>query len=255
MRLSLNSAHAIALLALFLALGSGVYAAAKINGSKIKKESIAGPKLKDDTITGTQVNEGSLGKVPSAQNADTAQTAQNALTAQTAQSADTAQTAQSADTAQTAQSADTAQTLAGTGPGGFVSSGDVRRFRFAVTVPSGGATVEQTVLDMAPLKLIAECNWADGPPFALYATTSAENAGIDIGYVRNANTSSTHGGAFGATRFLLVGLPGGGQDRVVGDIVYNDPQTTISIPFIAFSDDGGSRQFCFFTGTATRVVG
>ena len=59
----------IACLALFLALGGGVYAAAKsskISGSKIKKSSIAGNRLKKDTLTGKQIKESTLGTVPSA---------------------------------------------------------------------------------------------------------------------------------------------------------------------------------------------
>ena len=59
----------IACLALFLALGGGVYAAAKgskISGNKIKKSSIAGNRLKKDTLTGKQIKESTLGTVPSA---------------------------------------------------------------------------------------------------------------------------------------------------------------------------------------------
>jgi hypothetical protein len=59
----------IACLALFLALGGGVYAAAKsskISGSKIKKSSIAGNRLKKDTLTGKQIKESTLVTVPSA---------------------------------------------------------------------------------------------------------------------------------------------------------------------------------------------
>ena len=59
----------IACLALFLALGGGVYAAAKsskISGNKIKKSSIAGNRLKKDTLTGKQIKESTLGSVPSA---------------------------------------------------------------------------------------------------------------------------------------------------------------------------------------------
>ena len=45
----------IAYLALFLAIGDEVFAIAKggkINGSKLKKRSVAGKKLKKNTITG-----------------------------------------------------------------------------------------------------------------------------------------------------------------------------------------------------------
>jgi hypothetical protein len=75
-----RSGHAtvVAYLALFLALGGGAMAIAggvKINGSKLKKRSVAGSKLKKHTITGTEVNLDKLGKVPAAAAADTAGTA------------------------------------------------------------------------------------------------------------------------------------------------------------------------------------
>jgi hypothetical protein len=77
-------ATVVAYLALFLAIGGGTFAIAKggkINGSKLKKRSVAGKKLKKNTITGTEVNENKLGKVPSAKAADTATTAGSASVA------------------------------------------------------------------------------------------------------------------------------------------------------------------------------
>jgi hypothetical protein len=44
----------ISCLALFLALGGTVYAAAKINGSQIKPKSIPGNRIKPGTITGSR---------------------------------------------------------------------------------------------------------------------------------------------------------------------------------------------------------
>jgi hypothetical protein len=81
----------VAVLALFVALGGTVYAASSINGKTIKKNSLpgnrikkktaTGDRLKNNTITGTQVNESSLGKVPTAALADKATTADTATTA------------------------------------------------------------------------------------------------------------------------------------------------------------------------------
>ena len=64
----------IACLALLLALGGAVYAAAKsskISGNKIKKSSIAGNRFKKDTVTGKQIKESTLTTVPSASSAST----------------------------------------------------------------------------------------------------------------------------------------------------------------------------------------
>jgi hypothetical protein len=81
----------VAYLALILAVGGGTFAVAakhskQINGSKLKKRSVAGAKLKKNTVTGTEVNENKLGKVPSAKSADTAGSASTADTAKVAES-------------------------------------------------------------------------------------------------------------------------------------------------------------------------
>jgi hypothetical protein len=98
---------AVAILALFVALGGTVYAAqkAKISGRAIKVKSLPGNRLKPGTvaidrlspaaisslraqqsgpITGAEIDELSLGQVPDAAHAETADTAQTAIEAQTA---------------------------------------------------------------------------------------------------------------------------------------------------------------------------
>jgi hypothetical protein len=62
--------NAVAYLALFVALGGTSYAAATINGSKLKNRSVAGAKLKKDTLAGGEINEGKLGIVPTSSNAN-----------------------------------------------------------------------------------------------------------------------------------------------------------------------------------------
>jgi hypothetical protein len=52
--------NAIALIALFVALGGTVYAAGKISGSQIKPNSLPGNRIKPATITGKQIKPGSL---------------------------------------------------------------------------------------------------------------------------------------------------------------------------------------------------
>jgi hypothetical protein len=110
-----SPATAIAVLALFVALGGSVYAAkrAKINGRAIRAGSIPGNRLKphsvaanrlkphsipasllqpgvipqvaaDAPLTGADINELTLGQVPSAAHADSADTAKSAIDAQTA---------------------------------------------------------------------------------------------------------------------------------------------------------------------------
>jgi hypothetical protein len=101
-----SPALVVSVIALFVALGGSVYAAkqAKIDGKAIKTKSIPGDRLRLRSIaanrlkpgvlgkttaihtplTGTDINELTLGQVPSAAHADTADTAQSAVDAQTA---------------------------------------------------------------------------------------------------------------------------------------------------------------------------
>ena len=91
----------IALLALAISLSGTVYAAGKINGKTVKMKSLPGNRLSlrsvpanrlkpgilpgpQNPITGAQINELSLGPVPTAIFAETADRAQSALDAQTA---------------------------------------------------------------------------------------------------------------------------------------------------------------------------
>lgn len=100
-------AFAVACLALMVALGGSVYAAAKIDGRAVKpgslpgnriaRGSVPGNRLKPGTIgggriapgslTGVQVDAATLGKVPEASHADSASTARSANTALAASTA------------------------------------------------------------------------------------------------------------------------------------------------------------------------
>ncbi len=93
----------ISVIALFVALGSSVYAASKISGKAIKMKSLPGNRLLPHSVpanrlkpgvlsgaslptplTGADINELTLGQVPSAAHAETADSAQSAVDAQTA---------------------------------------------------------------------------------------------------------------------------------------------------------------------------
>jgi hypothetical protein len=86
--------NTIALIALFFALAGTTFAAANalprnsvgakqlkknaVTNVKIAKGAVTGVKVKGNSLTGTQINEATLGKVPSAATADTANTANTA---------------------------------------------------------------------------------------------------------------------------------------------------------------------------------
>jgi hypothetical protein len=104
--------NTIALLALFIALGGTTYAATALPANsvgakqlkknavinkKIKANAVTGAKVKNDSLTGADVNESTLGKVPSAANADHATSANSATTATNATNATNAATAANAN--------------------------------------------------------------------------------------------------------------------------------------------------------------
>jgi hypothetical protein len=80
-----SPALAIALIALFVALGGSAYAVKKVGtkeikanavtAAKIKKSAITTPKIRNEAVTGAKVDEASLGVVPDAANAASAATA------------------------------------------------------------------------------------------------------------------------------------------------------------------------------------
>lgn len=86
-----SPALVIACLALFVALGGTVLAATKIDGRRIEVRSLPGNRLEvgsvpgnrlaTDSVKGSQIQLGTLGQVPSAAHADSADTARRAQTA------------------------------------------------------------------------------------------------------------------------------------------------------------------------------
>jgi len=96
----ISPASVLALISLFVSLGSVSYAASMIgtanlkNGAvtkkKLRRNAVGTLKIKNEAVTGLKVNEATLGKVPSAANADQADQADSAVKAQSATSAQTA---------------------------------------------------------------------------------------------------------------------------------------------------------------------
>jgi hypothetical protein len=97
-----SPALVIACLALFVALGGTVLAATKINGKTIAVKSLPGNRLEPGSVPGNriapgslkgaQIQAGTLGEVPNAAHADSADTARRAQTATAADHADDATT-------------------------------------------------------------------------------------------------------------------------------------------------------------------
>jgi hypothetical protein len=123
-----------------------------VSNAKIKNSAVTGAKVKNDSLTGADVVESTLGKVPSAANADTATAAQRSVTANHAAVADHADTAGRAGLADYASLAGFAQ---GTNQLNGFSAGELAPFAagqhdtsaVAVPVTAGG----QTEIDSVPI--------------------------------------------------------------------------------------------------------
>lgn len=179
----LTFSNAIALIALFIALGGAAYAGSKldgknivngsIGGGKLKNETITANKIKKATITGAQIKEGSitstsinvstLPTVPSAQNATTAQSATTAQTATSADKANSATTASTANNATHADEADTAgdaETIEGESSAELRSELEVRCS--TTTEFYGGMCWDKTTRPLAPWLTAIEVCAGDG---------------------------------------------------------------------------------------------
>jgi hypothetical protein len=128
MRQRLTFANVISVIALFIALGGGAYAAVAlpknsvgskqikknaVTNAKIGKNAVTGAKVKDGSLTGTDINLTTLPKVGSATNADNATHAASADNASNAANATNAGHATNADHANNADSASDSSKLGG----------------------------------------------------------------------------------------------------------------------------------------------
>lgn len=131
LRKHLTYANVVSTLCLFLALGGAAYAGTKlakgsvgtnqlkaeaVTKAKLHPNSVNSKKVVDGSLTGEDIDAATLGKVPSAANAEHAVTADNANTANSAKSAGTATDADHATSADTAANA---EKLDGHVPGEF----------------------------------------------------------------------------------------------------------------------------------------
>jgi hypothetical protein len=220
--------HVASTLALVLALGGGVvYAADKIGSSEIARDAIKSKHLKDGQVKGPDVDESSLDRVPSAQEAVSAQTAASAQSAQTAVSAQTAESAESV---------------------GGVTETVVR-----ASVPAGAATAD--VADIDGLRIGLGCINGGGDEGQFRARGSATGdrvtmtgtfdspatSGDNVFAAALSNTSANSFGTGGPPTFIsgTVTLRRPGGRVVVFDYVMQDQ-----------TDGFGTTDDCFLHGFA-----
>jgi hypothetical protein len=204
-----SSAHVISLIALFVALGGGAYAATiapkdsvnsnsvvdeTLRGVDVKNGRLSGLDLKNQSVMGVDVNEGSLGQVPSAK------TALNA------------------------------QKLGGKTASQFVNSDEYRRVQVSVTdTTSNNTPVTQTLDAPGAFKVEASCNYAGaGGTTARVNITSTATTGWSVDTNAPGGASDQTGLAAGASELLIRRAPTGVPHFVHGDFAANSFPTRIN---------------------------
>jgi hypothetical protein len=230
-------ANVVSTVCLFLLLGGAAYAAGalpknSVGTKQLKANAVTGAKVKDGSLGGADIKLSTLGQVPSASHAA---------------SADTAAHAGSAD--QASRSNDAA-TLGGIGPAGFYPATDVRRIDFSGAIPAGA-----TILSFDGLELRAGCQegglagstllsvsaTSSQPGAQIAAQMTSRESGSEKSTVGNFELSSTPSEV--AKAFTALGA---GGSQAVGTLLYHDATHSIAIVLELRAISGGS---CQLSGT------
>jgi hypothetical protein len=179
----LTFANVVSLLALFVALGGGAYAAVRVprnsvgtkqlkkhavTNSKLANRAVTAAKVRPRSLTGKQIRSSTLGQVPSAAHAGSADAATNATHAG------------SADTATNANHASNSDLLGGSAPSAFFSASKVQTFNAKLAF---GET--RTLFSAGTLTFSATCvqngtdpGGATGQDIAELVVETSQNGGI-----------------------------------------------------------------------------
>jgi hypothetical protein len=204
-----SSAHVISLIALFVALGGGAYAATiapkdSVNsnsvvdetllGRDVKNGRLSGKDLKDQSVMGVDVNEGSLGQVPNAKNALNA------------------------------------GKLDGKDSSAFINSDEYRRVGVALTDSTNNSTaVTQTLDAPGAFKIEASCDYAGpGGTTGEVTITSSATGGWSVDTTAPGGAKDQAGLAAGASKVLIRRAPTGVPHFVHGDFAANSFPTRIN---------------------------
>ena len=216
-RLRVSPSMVVAIIALIVALAGTGYAASKLNGSSIKKNSVPGNRIEKNSLGGKQIGENKLGEVPSAAQADQAAFAANAANATNAADADS------------------------------VDGLTVLKFNYRrdTGVPP------ETILDLAGLKIEASCGPTDFP--GAIATTTKQNSSLygvaDYPPGLDYDSFDYEGGAFDTDVEVDLDdeFDGLGDPRIAS-LVYEAPDG--SVVTVSFAADANGTSECVITGTA-----
>lgn len=248
LRSKLTYPYLVSTIALFVALGGGAYALEgvnRVNSGDVKNNTLTSKDQKDgkgtkgvdvtnNSLKGADVDESSLGQVPSAANANHAN------------SADTATNASNAADADHADQADNATT---------VNSVGVQGVRYRQDAVTNSPT---EVVALGGLTVTANCNGGD---LSLVATTSTDNATLSSAAIDTisdvVDTNTVHDDDFDASGPVNL-LAADDNDQVL-NIQYTRPGGGILNPSAATSAvliaDSNGGVNCLVTGHAFRNGG
>jgi hypothetical protein len=232
-RRHLSYANVISTICLFVVLGGGAYAAARlpaksVGTAQLKAGAVTGAKIKDGTITGAKVDSRTLGPVPTATNAD------HATSADRATNADSATRAQSADKAAVATKADlaaNADLLGGNPASSFVSNSQVGYIDRTFSGCTLSVFCVSDVLTIAGVTVRASCEYNGGIGAMVLRVIGATRTGY--GYTTN-NTEARRG-QFEGDGNVIPTASTGTEVGATGTIVARTPARIITLSFDASS--------------------
>ena len=250
-RRHLSYANVISTICLFVVLGGGAYAAARlpaksVGTAQLKAGAVTGAKIKNGTITGAKVDSSTLGPVPTAASADRATNADHASSADRATNADSATRALSADKAAFATKADlatNAETLGGSPASSFVSNGQVGYIDRTFSGCTLSVFCVADVLTIAGVTVRATCEYNGGLGAMILRVIGATRTG----YGFTTGTNEARRGQFEGDGNVIATVSTGTELGATGTIVARTPARIITLSF-----DASSR--LPVPGTASCVV-
>lgn len=223
-RRHLSYANVISTICLFVLLGGGAYAAARlpaksVGTAQLKAGAVTGAKIKDGTITGAKVDSRTLGPVPTATNADHAT------------SADSATSTGKAAIATKANLATNAELLGGSPASGFVSSSQVGYIDRTFSGCTLSVFCISDVLTIAGVTVRATCEYNGGISAMILRVIGAARTGYS--YVTNGTEARR--GQFENDGNVIPAVSTGTEVGATGTIVARTPARIITLSFDASS--------------------
>lgn len=152
----LTFANVMSVIAVFIALGGTTWALSRnsVGPQQIQRNAVRSPDVKNEALKGVDVNEATLGQVPSAQSANDAQSANAAQTADLLDGLD------SADFLRSGAKAADAELIDGQDSSAFAPANEVQstgRVTMSDSIPGDGEYTEQPILTAGNLTLEGWC--------------------------------------------------------------------------------------------------